>query len=238
MRKKISLMGNEIYQRTAHALFRLKSRKKKFIDIYRKNGFGGRESISGPGSSFEQTMAVRRELPLLLKDLDIRSLLDAPCGDFHWMQQLIAEIENYIGLDIVPHIVTLNQTHHGNYRRKFMVADITKDPLPAVDLILCRDCLIHLSFKDIQRVLNNFCRSRSRYLLTTTFVRMMHNRDIVTGRVRYINLQKEPFNFPEPLRIINEECTEQNGECSDKSLGLWKIDESLLRFERNEISDR
>jgi hypothetical protein len=72
MRKKISLTGSAIYQKTAHALFRFKSRKKKFIDIYRTNGFGGRESISGPGSSFEQTMAVRRELPLLFKDLNIR----------------------------------------------------------------------------------------------------------------------------------------------------------------------
>ena len=236
MNHLVSELGAEIYHRAAHALYRYKSRREKFLDIYKRNGFGGQESISGPGSSLLQTRAIRRELPALLKGLHVCSLLDAPCGDFHWMKELDPDVDRYVGADIVPDLIETNQALYGNSRRQFIVSDITRDPVPSFDLILCRDCFIHLSFKDIRRVLRNFHRSRSTYLLTTTFTELLHNRNIVTGRVRPVNLRKAPFNFPQPLKIINEECMEQGGEYPDKSLGLWKIDEALLRFgERRDI---
>jgi hypothetical protein len=49
------------------------------------------------------------------------------------------------------------------------------------------------------------------------------NLDITTGDWRIINLEKAPFNLPEPIKIINEKCTEANGSYADKSLGLWKL---------------
>jgi len=236
MKHLVSRLGAEIYHRAAHALYRYESRREKFINIYRRNGFGGQESISGPGSSLLQTRAIRRELPALLKELHVRSLLDAPCGDFHWMKEFDPDIDRYVGADIVPDLIKANQALYGNSRRQFIVSDITRDRVSSFDLILCRDCFIHLSFKDIGRVLRNFYRSRSTYLLTTTFTGVSHNRDIVTGRVRPVNLRKAPFTFPEPLKILNEEYTEQGGKYADKSLGLWKIDETLIRFgERRDI---
>ena len=224
MKHLVSRLGAEIYHRAAHALYRFKNRRAKFIDIYQRNGFGGRESISGPGSSLEQTAVIRRELPALLGELNIHSLLDAPCGDFYWMKELDLDIKSYTGADIVPDIIRTNQMLYNNSRRQFVTLDITKDPLPAVDLILCRDCFIHLSFKDILLALRNFAKSRSLYLLTTTFTEVENNRDIVTGRVRYINLGKAPFNFPEPIRLINEECNGTDDNRSDKCIGLWKMD--------------
>ena len=47
--------------------------------------------------------------------------------------------------------------------------------------------------------------------------------DIVTGDWRPLNLQDKPFNFPSPILIINENCTEDGGEYSDKSMALWDI---------------
>lgn len=38
-------------------------------------------------------------------------------------------------------------------------------------------------------------------------------------------MQLQPFNFPAPIRIINEKCTEAGGQYSDESLGLWELDE-------------
>jgi hypothetical protein len=32
-----------------------------------------------------------------------------------------------------------------------------------------------------------------------------------------------PFYFPEPLLIVNEGCTEEAGQYTDKSLGLWLL---------------
>src|SRR4029077_7259276 len=56
-----------------------------FADIYHGNLWGEPESVSGPGSSLAETAALRRELPDLLAALGVRTLLDAPCGDCHWI---------------------------------------------------------------------------------------------------------------------------------------------------------
>ena len=42
---------------------------------------------------------------------------------------------------------------------------------------------------------------------------------------RPLNLELSPFDFPKPLKIINEKCTEYNGIYADKSLGLWLLDD-------------
>lgn len=208
-----------------HFNCRLKDRKTIFSDIYRGRKFGGDESVSGPGSSLKQTQVAREELPKVIKQFNIRTVIDAPCGDLHWMKEVALDIDKYIGLDIVPEIIHSNQREYGNEKREFLAIDIVKDRLPAGDLILCRDCFIHLSFRDIFSALRNFCRSGSKYLLTTTFTGLKENTDIVSGRVRPINLQKPPFNFPMPILLINEQCTEDEGRFVDKSLGLWEIEE-------------
>ena len=83
---------------------------------------------------------------------------------------------------------------------------------------------MHLNFADVKKVLNNFKRSGSRYLLTTTFPGHNVNRDLVGKDIwRTLNLQVAPFNLPAPLRLINEMCSEGNGAYVDKSLGLWRL---------------
>jgi len=204
-------------------LYDIRSRKSKFSYIYKNNLFGGDESVSGPGSSLEQTQAIREALPKVIRELNVRTFVDAPCGDFHWMSKVELDIDKYIGIDIVPDMIRVNQQKYNNDNRKFLTLDIINDDLPTADLIMCRDCFIHLSNKDIRAALNNIRRARFKYLLTTTFTNTTINRNIVTGRVRPINLQVSPFNFPDPILLINEKCTESNGKCSDKSLALWNV---------------
>ncbi len=208
-------------------IYKFTSREKKFANIYKTNWFGGDESISGPGSSLEQTQVIRGELPKVIQAFKIRKLIDAPCGDFNWMQEAVLDIDKYIGIDIVPEIIDSNRAKYGNNKREFLVIDIVKGTLPEGDLALCRDCFIHLSYRDIFSAVRNFHKSGTKYLLTTTFTGLKENRDIVSGRVRPINLQRQPFNFPTPLLLINEHCTEGGGKYADKSLGLWKIEEIL-----------
>jgi len=209
--------------------FRVIDRQTKFIKIYRKNLFQGSESISGPGSSLEQTQVIRDELPHLITAYNIKTLLDAPCGDFHWMKEVQLDLERYIGIDIVPELIRDNQKKFGNKNRKFIVMDIVKERLPAFDIIMCRDCFIHLSNKDISSAIRNIAQSGIKYLLTTTFTEIKENRDIVTGRLRFINLQKHPFDFPAPLRLINEQCTEDGGKYADKSLALWRVKDIIAQ---------
>lgn len=202
---------------------RLKPLKSTFTEYYYNNGFGGNESISGRGSDLIQTSAIREQLPLLLKEVNAKSMMDAPCGDFYWMKEVGLNINEYIGVDIVKELIEQNQGRYGNDTRRFVVLDVTKDKLPPVDVVLCRDCLVHFSFKHIWAAVTNLKRSGSKYLLTTTFTNRSANRDITTGNWRPINLELPPFNFPKPIKVINENCTQKNGEYADKSLGLWML---------------
>src|SRR5262249_7114385 len=113
--------------------------------MYRTNGWFQSESISGPGSTLQATEHLRSVLREIIRDLGVSSLLDAGCGDFNWMKEVdLGEVE-YIGVDVVAsEIIERNNQLYGAKNRHFMVKDITRDDLPKVDLILCRDCLPHL----------------------------------------------------------------------------------------------
>ena len=125
-------------------------------------------------------------------------------------------------------LIRENQRRYGGARRKFLKLDVLRDPLPQADLILCRDCLVHFSLQDVMRTLKNFQRSKSTYLLTTTFTGARPNKDIAVGEWRPLNLQLPPFNFPLPLRMINERCDEADGAYADKCLGLWRLQDLAL----------
>ena len=210
-----------------------KSPHKIFAKIYETNVWGCPEPVSGSGSTFDQTKTIRVEIPKLLNTLGIKSLIDAPCGDLHWIQITdLSMLTSYIGIDIVPQIIETNRAHNTDTKSNFYVANIIDDPLPQADMILCRDCLVHLCNTDIYKALLNFCKSGARYLLTTTYTNHPNNRAIETGDWQPLNLQKPPFNLPEPLLIINEGCTEFKGTVTDKSLALWLL-EDLARIIKN-----
>jgi len=193
----------------------------RFEAIYRRNWWQDAESVSGPGSTLRETMAVRRELPRLIERIGARSVLDVPCGDFHWLSRVELGVNHYLGADIVEAIVASNRQRFAGPGRTFVKLDLTTDPLPTVDLILCRDCLVHFSLAEIGRALRNIQRSGSRWLLTTTFTGEHEYRDIATGQWHYLNLQRPPFELPEPLALLHEE--NPRPEFADKCLGLWRV---------------
>ena len=195
-----------------------------FGRVYDSNYWGNSESRSGNGSDLSQTEQIRAQIPRLIREFGIATMLDIPCGDFFWMKECELGIAAYIGADILPGMIADLNARHANAQRQFMVLDLTEDRLPKVDLIFCRDVLVHFSSTDIQSALANLKRSGSTYLLTTTFPARSRNINIATsGDWRPLNLQIAPFSFPQPLRLINEGCTEHNNEFMDKSLGLWRL---------------
>jgi hypothetical protein len=90
-------------------------------------------------------------------------------------------------------------------------------------LIFCRDCLVHLPLRDVARALENFRRSGAEYLLTTTFTTREVNPEIALGGWRPLNLRREPFDLPEPVREIDERCPPDRGDYADKRLALWSL---------------
>jgi SAM-dependent methyltransferase len=200
-------------------------RTEIFRQIWRSNHWGGSESLSGPGSGEDQTAAIRASLPDLFRRLSVGSLLDVPCGDWRWMSKVPLGGIDYTGGDLLPEVVDANQARFGGPGRRFVQLDLVHSPLPDADLLLCRDCLVHLSYADIRAALANLTRSHISWLLTTTFPGEAVNADIVTGDWRPLNLEAPPFSLPPPAELLNEQCTEGQGVFSDKSLGLWRIDD-------------
>ncbi len=194
-----------------------------FTEVYVNGLWGIRESRSGTGSNLEQTKTIREQLPALIRDLGVRKLLDLPCGDFYWLKEVELGLDQYTGGDIVRELIEENRKRYKGPGRKFMVLDVIEDKIPKADLIFCRDCLMHFSFTDISSALDSIKKSGSTYFLTTTFRGRDENEDIDTGQWRPLNLQQPPFNFPEPINLINENCTLGNDLFADKCLGLWKL---------------
>ena len=195
---------------------------KRFDYIFQNNLWGSEESRSGPGSTMIETRTLREDIVALLRGVDATSMLDIPCGDFHWLSQVDLGV-TYTGADIVPAIVESNRQKYTAPNRQFLCLDATTSAFPQVDLIFCRDCLVHLSYANVHKALDNFRVSGSRYLLMTHFSGLVENYDIADGDWRALNFTLAPFNLPAPIRLIVENCIEGGGAYKDKSLGLWKL---------------
>lgn len=194
-----------------------------FSEYYQTNFWAGDESMSGQGSDLNSTFALRAQLSPLFTQLRITSVLDIPCGDYHWFQH-IKEIEKlrYIGADVVPELIFDNSQKYPGV--DFRLLDITRDKLPKVDLIFVRDLLGHFSNADVSAAIKNIKRSNISFLLATTFPGRENHGDIKTGEWRPVDLSRL-FGLPEAERLISEDCKAGGGQFADKSMGLWSLAE-------------
>lgn len=205
----------------------------RFARMHEVNLWDDAESRSGPGSSLAATARLRAKLPALLRRLGVRRLLDVPCGDFHWMAHVdlaAAGVTAYVGGDLVEAVVAANRARHAAPGRDFVRVDLTAGPLPDVrgapaDALLCRDCLVHLSYANVARVLDVVRASGVRWLIATTVPARAANADAVDGDWRPLNLERAPFGFPPPAEVLVEECGEEGGAYADKALAAWRVAE-------------
>ncbi len=191
-----------------------------FREVYRVNAWGSAESKSGVGSTLAYTERLRQELPGFLRARGVRSLVDLPCGDFNWMRHVDLRGIEYLGLDVVPELIEANQRAYGGAGKNFRVCDGLRESPPRVDLIFCRDLLIHFSYADALRLLRGFQSSGSEWLLTTSY-RGRTNRNEPTGGFYRINLEAKPFAFGEPEAWLSDEGVREGTR--GKILGLWRV---------------
>ena len=196
----------------------------RFRRIHATNLWGANSSRSGLGSEQAAVTALQRELPSLLRRLGVSSLLDAPCGDASWIHRVDLALD-YVGIDIVPELIDgLNaRAAAGEVKGRYVLGDISKSALPVADAILCRDCLVHLSFENIASATANFRASGATFLIATTFPELQLNRDCEDGDWRALNMELAPFFWPAPLELLNEACSEAAGGYRDKSMGVWRL---------------
>ena len=190
-----------------------------FSAIYHTNGWQDPETVSGRGSTLARTRVIMAQLPILLNELHAETLLDAACGDFNWMRNVELGKVKYIGVDIVKDLIDENSRNYTTPGRTFLMRDITQHRLPEADVVLCRDCLIHLSFNRIHALIKNFKRSGITHLLCTNHISAKENIDCPDGSWRPLNLQLPPFNFPPPLKQLVED------DELEKCLALWRLED-------------
>lgn len=215
----VRLIKSYIYNKES---FLLKNSTHVFSDIYNTDFWNSKESKSGGGSTMEATKAIREQLPDIISQFSIRSMLDAPCGDYNWMRNVNRECD-YIGGDIVKDIIERNNKLYSSGKVKFVQIDLTSGELPEVDLVFCKDCLQHLSDESIKMALNNIKRSGSKYLLVTSYPKTWKNHDIYDGDYRPLNLLIKPFCLPKPILQVKENSRAEGVEI-DKAMYLFSID--------------
>jgi hypothetical protein len=182
------------------------------------------ETGCGAGSMVASTSGIRAWLPQLLAEFEIRTLLDAPCGDFNWMARTDLSSVDYIGCDYdEEHCISARSRESQPFQfrprsKKVMTLDICRDLLPPADLMLCRDFLQHLPNEMVSVALKNFRTSGISWLLATSHGNE-ENADIPKcGMFRPLNLTVAPFNLPAPQQSITDH---------GRILGLWHRSEII-----------
>ena len=179
--------------------------KHIFRHYFERNLFGDPDSLSGTGSSLPATRTIRENIPAVLKRIGARTVLDLPCGDFYWVREIDWSDFDYLGCDVVSELIEQNAAQFTAGNIHFAEIDVLEGEIPARDVILCRDLLIHFPNAEAMRSVAAFKRSGSRYLLTTHYTGIKRNKDIPMGSFRPVNLNLEPFSFPEPETVIRDD---------------------------------
>ena len=221
------------------------SYKQIFSGIYDNFGFGSLESRSGPGSTLEETKFLREKLKEIVKQKDIKSVVDIPCGDFNWMKEIVFSFDSYTGGDIVEQCIKTNSEEYGSKRIKFIDFDLLNDIIPDSDLLIVRDIVGHFPLEDGKKIINNILRSNCKYLLSTTWAKKTEqgwtncgpmdvhrqNEGVDYGRFYPVNLLADPFNFPVAEVFLEEHVHVDNFDNGNrKALALWDLDKVREHF--------
>lgn len=189
-----------------------------FSDIYRTNRWGGRESLSGPGSGTAATARVAEALKTLVAELGVTSVLDVGCGDGFW----VPDLPGYVGVDVAPEAIERARVNHPT--RVFEVCDARRDVLPRAELVIVRDAIQHLPLVDGRALLHNVVVSGATWLLASTFPGGP-NVDIAEGEVYTPDLQAYPFTLGLAEMVIADGYAYEGEGIRDprKLLGLWGL---------------
>lgn len=153
-------------------------------------------TVCGNSSTMANTEAVRHWLPKMAAKYEIETVCDAGAGDLHWIRDVPWNVD-YVAFDLIPR------------NSQVIKFDITREVLPACDLILCRAVLNHLDIERIRLAVELF-RMSSHYLVATQF------SGVKKDATAFCRLDLRPL-LGTPLESIADTC----GEHSE--LALWKL---------------
>jgi hypothetical protein len=159
------------------------------------------ETVCGNGSLRANSKLSRAAIPQWCAKYGITSVCDAGAGDLHYVRGIDWLVE-YQAFDLCP------------WSPEVTAFDITTQPLPPCDAILCRMVLNHLDEMRIQMALHLF-RQSGRYLIATQF----NGEDLPQRSPQFtrLDLSKPPYSLGEPLESV------QDGTEDTCRLALWNL---------------
>ena len=168
-----------------------------FAELYERNewGYG-----SGVGSLPLNNVDYIKFIRMFIEHNNVRSVLDLGCGDWQFSRFIDWAGVAYIGLDIVPEVIALNQKLFGRANISFAVLPPEME-LPTIDLFICKDVFQHLPNNLIRRYIDLF-KARSCFLLITNDhwpAEELTNADIAEGSWRPVRLDLPPFSEVAPI---------------------------------------
>lgn len=223
--------------------------KYVFTDIFDRGMWSYEETRDGDYANVSHTHHLIRELIPFLKKWNFKSIFDASCGEHCWSRTVdfAGNDIQYIGGEIVEAKITKLEMEFP--KKDFRVFDIIEDKFPDVDVWMCKDTLIHFPLHYTQKTFRNFLRSNIDYCLITsiTIPRQGYNEDILEfgppnyGPCVQTNWNRPPFDFPEPMDIIEYTHHEKlppksNGTERDIDIG-GQARFFLFLYHRDQIKD-
>ena len=182
---------------------------------------------SGSGSTWKATIRVRKGLLALIEKYDIKSVLDAPCGDLTWMRHLLPTFSElnvtYTGIDIVSSVIRVNKRYESSFVN-FQHIDLTSSELPKADLVFSRQAMQHLNSEDNIKFLSKLNPRWHAYFMATTYDTVENQNFVrVSGPDNVlINLREPPYNLPTPLERVLEQARVQ------VYVSLWNVSDIRL----------
>ena len=166
-----------------------------FNRIYAEGTWGkdvAGKGTSGTGSTLEITREYRAYVEDFMKTHNVKSVVDAGCGDWSFSSAIDWGDASYLGVDIATDVIAAVRNKHEKGKITFQVGDIT-DELPAAELLISKDVLQHLSNELVHKFIrNNLRRGKYKWVILTND-RGSENRDVASGGYRAIDLAVPPF---------------------------------------------
>jgi 2-polyprenyl-3-methyl-5-hydroxy-6-metoxy-1,4-benzoquinol methylase len=206
--------------------------EERFSRIVSSNAWGSKETPCGPGSTLAACAEIIQKLPVWIRSLNIKSIVDLGCGDFHWLKEVDLSGIEYDGYDIVRAAIE-GARKYASKNIRFHHADILSIDIKRADLVLCKDVLIHLPDQDVLSLLRSIRENGSRFLASTTAPGWpnIFRAGMNAGEFAPIDLQQTPYDLGNPIDMIEVPRKETNPK---KFLALWNL-RDILETERRSL---
>jgi hypothetical protein len=130
---------------------------------------------------------------------EIKVVIDIGCGDHQIGKCLKLEHKKYIGCDVAGVVLEKTRKKFSSTNKEFFRLDAVAEKLPPGDLIIVKDVLQHLQNQDVSCILSKLSHyhfvivQNDMYSKNSFLRKRRENKDIRSGKVRPLDITKEPF---------------------------------------------